>query len=172
MSTLDSIAARWSAAFARVDRETLVELAEALLGDLHATLGEISRLRFVIVTGGAMYRAERAALGVPGGVDEFNAELDRLREIELIIRAAGEAEDADDLAFDAASDALWAKARELAGNPPREGVSEMTDPRRAPTKPAPPASVGACACGHASEHHAQWNGDCALPKCPCLEYSP
>jgi hypothetical protein len=31
---------------------------------------EVERLRAVILTGGAMYRAERAAMGIPGGVDE------------------------------------------------------------------------------------------------------
>ena len=36
---------------------------------LKGTVAEIERLRGIIMTGGAMYRAERAALGVPDVVD-------------------------------------------------------------------------------------------------------
>ncbi len=47
---------------------------EAELAKLRA---EVERLRDVIHTGGAMYRGERAAMGIPGGVDEDSVSLMR-----------------------------------------------------------------------------------------------
>lgn len=47
------------------DRKRTDEL-ESMVAD---AVMEVQRLRNVIRIGGAMYRAERAALGIPGGID-------------------------------------------------------------------------------------------------------
>jgi len=61
-------------------------------------------------------------------VDALIREVVRLREIEAVVRAAGEAESGvdNDAVFDAASDALWAMARKVAVKPARDGVSART----------------------------------------------
>lgn len=52
-------------AVSQEDMEFVVMAREAL----PKLIAEVNRLRNVIKTGGAMYRAERAALGIPGGFD-------------------------------------------------------------------------------------------------------
>lgn len=59
--------------------------ARVLVDDL---IDEVERLRSVIQTGGAMYRAERASMGIPGGLDPndlratlANVAVDRAKEI-------------------------------------------------------------------------------------------
>jgi hypothetical protein len=53
---------------------------------LQDVIAEAARLREVIRTGGAMYRAERAALGIPGGIDPG---ADRGRRFRLTLEEHG-----------------------------------------------------------------------------------
>lgn len=62
-----------------------------------AAEAEVVRLRTVIRTGGAMYRAERAVMGIPGGVDPNDAlhTQERFEQFRsMLIFAAGASEGA------------------------------------------------------------------------------
>jgi hypothetical protein len=75
-------------------RNTLVPLTrwtDAAIRAVPVLSAELRRLQTVIKTGGAMYRAERAAMGIPGGIDEgaivaasetVSAQQARIRELE------------------------------------------------------------------------------------------
>lgn len=106
--------------------ESIVSRADAehLAADIRSRLGALDpstaldaiRERWGAAHNGFASVGDLDLHGARAKLRQAIADIHALMLVADVLRAAGEAEDADDATFDAVSDALWAKAREVAGS--------------------------------------------------------